>query len=303
MISGDERGPQLQTRLPIMTPSRKLNWISATDQRNAKLLADLQQRMVNFYASSEKYYEDIDFTAKAWLEDECYRDIVRRLHSCGSIAEVGCGSANILLHHDQFISRYIGCDFSSGLLARNRDRYHGAQFRQIQQANTLPFETASVDAVFSVFVIEHVVYPHLFLDECHRVLKPGGLFILRCPNFLGAGCMASQRAGFSRFNGREKLAKGRVLDAMVTFWDRKIAIPRHCAKLRKNMKGGGAFWLNAAPTCVVDPFIPDVDAVYLTYDKEMISYLHGRIDFDSPSSGLSEKFPIYITGRKREAQQ
>ena len=282
-----------------MIPSRNLNWIAATDPNNAEVLRDLQQRMANYYGSSEKYYEEIDFTAKAWLEDECYRDIARRLESCSSITEVGCGAANILRCHAHFISRYSGCDFSSQLLAKNQQRYPEARFRQIEQPHMLPFDSASADAVFSVFVIEHAVYPHLFLDECHRVLKPGGTFILRCPDFLGAGRMTSQRAGFSRLNGREKLAEGRVLDAIVTGWDRKVAIPRRCAELRRRMGDGYAFWLNAAPTCFVDPFVPDVDAVYLTYDREMIGYLKGRIDFENPALGLSGRCPIYLTGKKR----
>ena len=258
--------------------------------------------MVNFYASSENYYGDIDFTAKAWLEDACYLDIARRLEACRSIAEIGCGSANILQHYPSLVSRYVGCDFSGQLLAKNQKRYPAARFRQIEQANTLPLETASVDAVFSVFVIEHVVYPHLFLDECQRILKPGGLFILRCPDFLGAGCVPSQRAGFSRDNGREKLGQGRVLDALVTGWDRKITIPRQCSRIRMQIGQGHSFWLNTAPTCFTDPFTPDVDAVYLTYDQEMISYLRGRVDFEDPAAGLSGEHPIYLVGRKKGIQ-
>ncbi len=281
-----------------MTPNRKLNWIAAIDSANAASLADLQRRMVNFYASSKVYYGEIDFTAKAWLEDECYLDIARRLASCNSIAEVGCGSANILRYHISLASRYTGCDFSEQLLAKNQERYPSARFKRIEQANILPLDSASVDAVFSVFVIEHVVYPHLFLDECHRVLKPGGVFILRCPDFLGAGRMPSQRAGFSQYNGREKVAQGRVLDAMVTGWDRKVTIPRQCAERRKQIADGYAFWLNVAPTCFTDTFSPDVDAVYLTYSREMISYLRERVDFENPETGLSGCHPIYLVGRK-----
>ena len=282
------------------TVSRQLNWISAADPKNSTLLHELQQRMSAFYSSSTSYYGDIDYTAKAWKEDECYQDIVQKIEPYGAIVEVGCGSANILKYHGQLACRYLGCDFSAELLARNQARYPTAHFRQIHDPRCLPFATASADVVFSVFVIEHTVYPHVFLDECCRILKPGGRLIIRCPDFLGSDGIPSQRAGFSAGNGREKLMQGKLLDALVTGWDRKITIPWRCASLRQQIGGGFGFWLNLAPTCFVDPFGADVDAVYLAYDREMISYLHGRIDFSTPSSALNRRLPIYLIGRKHD---
>jgi SAM-dependent methyltransferase len=38
----------------------------------------------------------------------------------------------------------------------------------------LPFNDASVDAIFNIAVLEHVKSPDLVLKEIHRVLKPGG---------------------------------------------------------------------------------------------------------------------------------
>src|SRR3954451_9625060 len=43
---------------------------------------------------------------------------------------------------------------------------------------TLPLADASVDAVFSSQVLEHVGDPTLYLDECTRVLRPGGRLLL-----------------------------------------------------------------------------------------------------------------------------
>jgi SAM-dependent methyltransferase len=278
--------------------SRQLAWVSAADPQNSSVLRALQQRMAAFYATSASYYGDIDFTANAWQEDECYRDIVQRIEPCATIVEVGCGSANILKTHGHLTPRYWGCDFSPDLIGRNQSLYPKAHFRQITDPRRLPFESASADAVFSVFVIEHTVYPHVFLDECWRVLKPGGWLMVRCPDFLGGGKIPSQRAGFSAPNGREKFMQGKIADALVTGWDRKITIPRECAAIRKQIGGDFGFWVNVAPTCFVDPFVTDVDAIYLTYDREMISYLRNRVDFSGPWSEISARFPIYLVGRK-----
>jgi SAM-dependent methyltransferase len=38
------------------------------------------------------------------------------------------------------------------------------------------------DAVTGFYVIEHLPHPMAFLKECHRVLKPGGLLLLRYPH-------------------------------------------------------------------------------------------------------------------------
>jgi SAM-dependent methyltransferase len=38
------------------------------------------------------------------------------------------------------------------------------------------------DAVTGFYVIEHLSHPMAFLKECHRVLKPAGLLLLRYPH-------------------------------------------------------------------------------------------------------------------------
>jgi SAM-dependent methyltransferase len=43
---------------------------------------------------------------------------------------------------------------------------------------TLPLPDDSVDAVLSTQVLEHVASPAVYLDECLRVLKPGGRLLL-----------------------------------------------------------------------------------------------------------------------------
>jgi SAM-dependent methyltransferase len=277
-------------------PSRQLKWISAVDKNNISLLETLQKRMAHFYAASTTYYNDIDFTSEAWKSDACYQDIVSRLVDCHQIVEVGCGAANILRHHPHLVTRYSGCDFSPSLMERNRSAFPGATFSIVNDPRIVPFPDSSADALFSVFVIEHTIYPHVFLSECVRVLKPGGLFILRCPSFLGASAMNSQRAGFSYGNGREKLARGRIFDALITGFDRKIRIPRRCKQIRQQIGDAFAFYVNLAPTCFVDPFAPDHDATYLTYAEEMINYLRGKISFAPELRELNQKWPIYLVG-------
>ncbi|HEU4978618.1 MAG TPA: class I SAM-dependent methyltransferase [Solirubrobacteraceae bacterium] len=49
---------------------------------------------------------------------------------------------------------------------------------------TLPLESESVHAVLSTQVLEHVADPSLYLEECARVLRPGGRLLLSTHGFM-----------------------------------------------------------------------------------------------------------------------
>jgi len=51
-------------------------------------------------------------------------------------------------------------------------------------AEHIPYDNDFFDVIISHSVIEHVQYPNIALQEILRVLKPGGLLRLKCPNFL-----------------------------------------------------------------------------------------------------------------------
>ncbi len=50
--------------------------------------------------------------------------------------------------------------------------------------NALPLENDAFDAVVSTAVIEHLREPELIIKETHRILKPGGSFLLTTPSRL-----------------------------------------------------------------------------------------------------------------------
>ena len=51
------------------------------------------------------------------------------------------------------------------------------------EKEVFPFEENSMDLAYSKSVLEHVVNVDNFLSETYRVLKPGGLAILMCPDW------------------------------------------------------------------------------------------------------------------------
>jgi SAM-dependent methyltransferase len=81
-------------------------------------------------------------------------------------------------------TRVTGADISQAAIDHARDRYAsvpGLEFRQADCA-ALPFPDASFDAVVSFETVEHIASQEAFLDEIRRVLRPGGLVVLSCPN-------------------------------------------------------------------------------------------------------------------------
>lgn len=53
---------------------------------------------------------------------------------------------------------------------------------QVFDGGQLPLEDASVDIIFSDWVLEHVEHPARFVAELERALKPGGWFCAQTPN-------------------------------------------------------------------------------------------------------------------------
>lgn len=288
---------------------RQINWLSSVEPRNLGEMERLQRKMEAYYLN-QTYYDDITPGTKLWSNlnsEPIHRDIAQRVEG-KQVLEIGCGRAEILSTGILKTSDYTGCDFSPELIAKNANRFPDAKFKALDDGRALPFDDVSFDAVFSLFVLEHAVFPADFLDQAARVLRPGGTWILLCPDFLGCDRMTSQRVGFSLGSGQEKLKMGRLWDALVTSYDQRIRVPRHCRKLKEAIGAGKSFYVNTAPVCFAEKeFRPDVDAVYLTYVKEIIQHLKDRIDFLTLSSELatvaSQRRLIYLVGQKSGSKQ
>jgi SAM-dependent methyltransferase len=54
--------------------------------------------------------------------------------------------------------------------------------RVLGDAQELPFRTASFAAVAALYFLYHLAEPELALREAHRVLQPGGLFVVATPS-------------------------------------------------------------------------------------------------------------------------
>lgn len=98
--------------------------------------------------------------------------------ACGT----GYGSALLM---DAGATRVDGIDLSVDAVSFAETHYKRPGLRYQQgDVTKLPFADCTYDIYVSFETIEHIPDENAYLEEAHRVLKPGGLFIVSTPNRL-----------------------------------------------------------------------------------------------------------------------
>jgi SAM-dependent methyltransferase len=100
-----------------------------------------------------------------------------------SVLEVGCGEGYGTALFAASASRVLGVDYDALTVAHAAATYPQASFVRANLA-ALPVQSASVDVLATLQVIEHVWNHPEFVQECLRALRPGGLLIVTTPNRL-----------------------------------------------------------------------------------------------------------------------
>lgn len=116
------------------------------------------------------------------LLSDAHRKTVQAAAACGpDILEIGVGTGLVLPYYPRE-ARVCGVDLSIHMLAKARAKVLAGlpQVRLIaaMDACRLGFADAAFDAVAVPFVITLVPDPEGALDECARVLKPGGEIVI-----------------------------------------------------------------------------------------------------------------------------
>ena len=93
------------------------------------------------------------------------------------VLDLCCGQGNVLADLLEHGFRVTGLDFSPVMLDLARKRAPGAEFVE-GDAQNLPFEDGSFDAVVSNFGVCHIPDQPRALSEIKRVLKAGGSFAM-----------------------------------------------------------------------------------------------------------------------------
>ena len=92
------------------------------------------------------------------------------------VVDIGCSSGDYL---ELLPPNSIGLDVDLSALLQGRAK--GLKVICADADKPLPFRDASVDGVLASHILEHLRSPIAFLEEVHRVLKPGGILVIGLP--------------------------------------------------------------------------------------------------------------------------
>ncbi|HET9264342.1 MAG TPA: methyltransferase domain-containing protein [Vicinamibacterales bacterium] len=101
------------------------------------------------------------------------------------VLDVGCGAGTDLVRFARGGARVTGVDVSSSAIALARENFAqqklDADLREID-GERLPFPDASFDVVFAHGVVQYAANDRAVVEECRRVLKPGGEAVFQVYN-------------------------------------------------------------------------------------------------------------------------
>jgi ubiquinone/menaquinone biosynthesis C-methylase UbiE len=101
------------------------------------------------------------------------------------VLEVGCGAGTDLVRFARGGARVTGVDLSPSAIALARQNF-GQQglTADLREADgeQLPFDANSFDLVYAHGVVQYTAHAQSLVDECRRVLKPGGEAIFQVYN-------------------------------------------------------------------------------------------------------------------------
>lgn len=129
-----------------------------------------------------KEYEK-EYYAQAFQDEEDNEQRIKRvLEVIGSgrkVLDIGCWDGTIGQRIEAQGNQVTGIDLSPGAVAQAKKRINAME-GDVEAG--LPFPDASFDLVFMGDIIEHIFDTRKVFKEVHRLLKPGGRFLITTIN-------------------------------------------------------------------------------------------------------------------------
>jgi ubiquinone/menaquinone biosynthesis C-methylase UbiE len=149
----------------------------------------------NVYGRKEISYESpkgvIGFFYRKFIRFEVnrYQASYELLSSSGEkLLDVGCGDGDFIFMVRNKFRECYGVDVSAQRIEKAKEKakeFRGHEkfhFFECDVDEGLRFSDNFFDSVTCIAVLEHVFNPPNLVKEIHRVLKPGGIFLVQVPN-------------------------------------------------------------------------------------------------------------------------
>lgn len=138
-------------------------------------LEALYRKEAGYFATAQTDLTSVPAESARWLHDA----IAKHGISSGNLLDLGCANGSLM-----YAMRGLGWETSG--VDVNGDaveiaRKHGLDAR-VGTLESARFDDNTFDVVYLGDVIEHVPSPGAVCQEIHRVLRPGGLVVMRTPN-------------------------------------------------------------------------------------------------------------------------
>ena len=138
----------------------------------------------------KKVIQDYNLIAEDYARTRAFipediRALGEHIQAGERVLDMGCGGGRLFEITRDKSADFFGIDSSPALIEIAKKKYPGAKF-QVADALNLSFSENYFDKVYSISVIHHIPSKELrlqYFKEANRVLKPGGLLILRVWDF------------------------------------------------------------------------------------------------------------------------
>lgn len=101
------------------------------------------------------------------------------------VLDMGCGDGGLIRYMHRYGHELYGYDDNERVLRANLGPIFGDQFDErihiMKDTRHIPFEDNMFDVIYSNQVWEHVQFLDRMVEECARVLKPGGMVVTLFP--------------------------------------------------------------------------------------------------------------------------
>jgi SAM-dependent methyltransferase len=150
--------------------------------------SELYVKIGNIYHQQNQFFVAKGFWKKAswaralWNLKEIIACIRKYFATEGKLLEIdildnGCEPTGqqLALLAEQTQGRVVGTNICAGFPQQTIQRRRANNEFYRMDGQKLTFDDSSFDLIVSVNVLEHVINPDKYLQECHRVLRPGGI--------------------------------------------------------------------------------------------------------------------------------